>query len=243
MVLLTTSLQAVPSYDHYVARFDQAYLALWLATEDHELTDAKKRVPALAFAWQKLERQWQVQPASEALSPTDAIIIRDWLDDAFYMIDLGELNYAQVLLSHARCEISAIRQAQGQHYFFDYLIALYDDVDLIAEAMADEQLCLMEWQELEYLVGRARREFDPVLMTYRDMELFRLTPARRVEVIASIDAVKRQLSELEVSMACADRNQVERLSAQLERNSLQLLRLMSNSRSDEPAYASYYPFN
>lgn len=158
-----------------MVRFDQAYIPLWFATETGDLKEAKATVAYAEFRWQQMERTLLlVLPEGEWIEHLQRT--GEWMNDAYWAIQRGDLATAAIELDHARFELMAMRRQLGIHnYYPDQLYQLHSSLDILAEISEDPKLCLLDWNEFERLVTQAVTDWANIRDHRPDAQTYELT--------------------------------------------------------------------
>lgn len=154
-LVVSSSLAAGPiDMRRIMLQFDEAYIPLWFFAEAGDLENAQTAWATADQRWQRLEHTlYLVLP--EGVWEEHVERAEGWLADAQTSMEANRLDLATVSLEHARFELIALRKSLGMvDYFPDKLYQLHASLDLLAEIAEDPKLCLLEWNEVAYLIHK-----------------------------------------------------------------------------------------
>lgn len=210
LFLLTSAMAKPVDVRQVMVRFDQAFIPLWFSAELGDLANARATVAYTEFRWQQMERTLRlVLPEGEWTDHLDRT--EDWLTDAYWAVQRGDLAMAAIELDHARFELMAMRRQMGiMDYFPDQLYQLHSSLDILAEISEDPKLCLLDWNEFERLVQQAQNDWSALRDRQIDVETYELAVDQIQELDRLQAAMDQAMDRLSQRMHEAQRLEVAR---------------------------------
>lgn len=233
MVLLFTSFTSTDIRSHMV-RFDQAFLPALEYTLQGNADQAKRAVFYLEFQWRKLRTRLQHRYPEERLALSR---IDGWLGDAYYAIDANCPVTAANQLEHVKYEFMVLRDRQGIDYYLDQLYDFQGGLEIVAEAAADEVLCLMEWPEFVALTQELRREWHTIQRQPFNAALHEFDADEVRQFRYHQQSMSRALDAFAKAVNTAQRKDAERASQQLKTAFQQLLHLFGDFENKQTYFA------
>lgn len=220
-----------------MVQFDQAFIPVLYHVKHGKMGEAKKAAFQMRFKWMKLKSRqqdlvndpnWQ-----DAFCRAD-----DWLDDAVKLIHENESHLAFIQLNQARYEMVELRRQFKIEYYLDYIFQFQEQVQTLAEVLRDEKLYLLEWTDLEVMIGKMnatwiimrRQQFDPT-----DFEL--KLKARNAMTGLQVDIAKALLQFNDI-VPEAHQLKMRVAIGQLEEKADQLLQLFGDFEGQPSYYAT-----
>lgn len=165
-----------------MVQFDQAFIPVLYHVKNGKMAEAKKATLQMRFYWMKLKNRHQFlvnDPAWEdAFCRAD-----DWIDDALQLMHENEPHLTYIQLNQARYEMTELRRQFKIDYYLDYVFNFQEMVETLSEVLHDEKLYLLEWNQLESMIGRMnatwlmmrRQQLNPADFKFNAKERQRLT--------------------------------------------------------------------
>lgn len=224
MALLLTSFTKTDLRSHMV-RFDQAFLPTLEHTLRGDVFEAKRAVFYLEFQWRKLRTRLQHRYPGERLALSR---IDGWLGDAYYAIDANCPVTAANQLEHVKYEMMVLRDRHDIDYYLDDLYDFQGGLELVAEAAADEMLCLMEWSEFVALTHELRGEWRSIQRKPFDAALYEFDADQVRQLRHYQQSMAKALDAFAKAVDSAQREDAELASQKLEPAFEQVLHLFGN---------------
>lgn len=217
-----------------MAQFDQALIPAMDYAMQGNSDQAKKAVFFLEHRWQRLRGQLQGRfPAEEP----QLCRIDEWLADAYYAIDANCPYLAANQMEHAKYELMVLRGLYDIPYYLDGLYDFQGGLEVLAEAACDEQLCLMEWGEVEHLALGLQREWRQLMLGPEDPTIYGLDK----EGLAQLRFEQRQVAEalqaFVQATAHGSRAHIEAPARQLQAEFMDVLRKFGDYRGTQSFFA------
>jgi|GEM_PF-3916768 len=225
LFLLTTAIAKPVDVRQVMVRFDQAFIPLWFSTELGDLEDARATVAYTEFRWQQMEQTLRsILPQGEWVHHLDRT--EDWLTDAYWAVQRGDLTVAAVELDHARFELMAMRRQLGiLDYYPDQLYQLHSSLDILAEISEDPKLCLLDWNEFERLVLRAQADWIRLRDRQLDAKVYDLAAEQIQKLNRLNDSMEKAMQRLSQRMEEAQRLAVARAVNETDAVLIECIRL------------------
>mgnify|MGYP006283192133 CR=1 FL=1 len=208
LFLLMTAMAKPIDVRQVMVRFDQAFIPLWFSTELGDLDNARSTVAYTEFRWQQMERTLRLLlPEGEWTLHLDRT--EDWLTDAYWAVQRGDLAMAAIELDHARFEMMAMRRQLGiMDYYPDQLYQLHSSLDILAEISEDPKLCLLDWNEFARLVEQAQTDWITLRDRQIDAQVYDLAADQINELNRLADDLEEAMDRLTQRMHEAQRLEV-----------------------------------
>ncbi len=234
VALLMTSHRPNVDIRSSMVRFDQAFLPALEYTLRGDGHEAKRAVFYLEFEWRKLRSRLQHRYPEERqfLSRID-----DWLGDAYFAIDANCPVTAANQLEHVKYEMMELRDRKGIDYYLDDLYDFQGGLEVLAEAAADEMLCLMEWPEFVALSDDLQREWAAIQQKPFDAALYEFDAGDVRQLRYQQQSMKEALDNFAKAVDSAQRDEIEQASQALEPAFGQVLHLFGNFDATKTYFA------
>ena len=233
-VALLFSSYTKPDIRSQMVRFDQAFLPALEHTLQGDVYEAKRAVFYLEFEWRKLRTRLQHRYPEErsALSRIDG-----WLGDAYYAIDANCPVTAANQLEHVKYELMVFRDRHGIEYYLDQLYDFQGGLEVVAEAAADEMLCLMEWSEFVALTHELQREWYLIQRQPFNAALYEFEADQVRQLRFYKQSMGKTLDAFAKAVDNAQRGDAELTSRKLEPALLRVLHLFGNFEGSQTYFA------
>ncbi len=220
-----------------MVQFDQAFIPLWFHIYEGDLSKAKSEVFYVNFKWQQLKNRYgEASPDGawqDAFCRTD-----EWLGDAYAAIDRNDGRLALNQLNHARYELMELRSQYGIAYYLDEVYRFQEIVQAIAEVVHDDKLCLLEWNELEAMIGRMNTNWVRITQQALDMKLYELDRETQLKLQKGQARVAEKLLYFNDQVAKANQLLLAEAIRPLEKEALYQMRLFGKFDAFKTYYAS-----
>lgn len=236
-LLLGNAAMASADIKQDMVEFDQALIPLWFHVYEGDMTKAKKSVFYVHFKWQQLknshaEASGQVE-WRDAFCRTD-----DWLSDAYAAIHQNNSRLALNQLNHARYEMMELRRQYNIPYYLDEIWQFQEVTRSVAQVVHDEKLGLLEWNELQSMIGRMNTAWVRVRQIDWDAKDFGLDRTTIDKLRANQKRISRQLLLFNEQLRRADRQLLAETVRPLEKAALYQMRLFGKFDAFQTYYAS-----
>lgn len=231
---LLLSSHTSPDIRSQMVRFDQAFLPALEHTLQGDVYEAKRAVFYLEFEWRKLRTRLQHRYPEErpALSRIDG-----WLGDAYYAIDANCPVTAANQLEHVKYELMVFRDRHGIEYYLDRLFDFQGGLEVVAEAAADEMLCLMEWSEFEALTHELQREWHTIQRQPFNAALYEFEADQTRQLRFYQQSMDKALDAFAKAVYSAQREDAELAGRKLEPALQRVLHLFGNFEGAQTYFA------
>ncbi len=133
----------------------------------------------------------------------------------------------------------ALRNYLGMDYYLDGLYLFQEDVAIVTEIAADQQLCLLEWAEFEDLAQKLQSDWNQLSTRKVDPVLYDLSGDKEVLFRQYRTDVAQALTDFSAAMQTADRRRVENAADQLDLAATQLIRVFGSFEASKTFYAEF----
>ncbi len=220
-----------------MAHFDQAFIPLWFHVYEGNMTQAKKQVFVVNFKWQQLKNRY-----GEALEDgawQDAFCrAEEWLGDAYAAIDQNKGRLALNQLNHVRYEMMELRSQYNIPYYLDEVYRFQEIVQAVAQVVHDDQLCLLEWNELEAMIGRMNTAWVRVKQLDWDPANYELGRRGQEKIRNTQDRITAYLLSFNEQLPHANQLLLAEAARPLEREALYQMRLFGKFNAFTTYFAS-----
>ncbi len=220
-----------------MVNFDQAFIPLWFYVYEGNINKAKSAVFYVNFKWQQLKNRHELSinhaDWQDAFSKTD-----QWLKDAYTAIDHNDTRLALNQLNHARYEMIELRQLYHISYYLDEVYRFQSVVQSVAEIVHDDKLCLLEWNEVESMIGRMNTAWVKLEQTQQNMKAFNLSKEKLQKIKSGKDRIVKHLLIFNNKVKEANQLLLAEAIRPLEREALYQMRLFGKFDSYQSYYAS-----
>jgi hypothetical protein len=211
-----------------MAKFDEAFIPVWVHTFEGNIWEAKGSVFNLAFEWQKFSNRFQNAFPEDALWAASFDRIDGWLGDAFLAIDDNCAAMAFNQLEHVKYDLQMLRKHKGIDYYLDHIFDLQNDVQTLIVTSSDELLCLLQWAEYDHLVCAINAKWESVELIPFDAEVYGFTAKKEQLLYSFRDEVGMQIDTFNATMDCANREELALASENIELALMQMIALFGD---------------
>lgn len=218
-----------------MAQFDQAFIPLWFHVYEGNMTEAKKGVFMVNFKWRQLKNRYG-RALEDGMWQDAFCRAEEWLSDAFAAIDQNKERLALNQLNHVRYELMELRSQYNIPYYLDEVYRFQEIVRSVAEVVHDDKLCLLEWSELEAMIGRMNTAWVRVKQLEWEPALYELDRKGQEKIQNTQDRITTHLLNFNEQLAQANQLLLAEAVRPLEREALYQMRLFGKF----DAFATYY---
>jgi hypothetical protein len=243
LIMMTSTIMfgntSIPAEDirQDMVQFDQAFIPLWFHIYEGNLSKAKSEVFYVNFKWQQLKNRYG--EASDDGAWQDAFCrTEEWLGDAYAAIDHNDGRLALNQLNHARYELMELRSQYGIPYYLDEIYRFQELVQAIAEVVHDDKMCMLEWSELETMIGRMNTNWVRVTQQVLNANLYELDRDTQQKLQKGRSRVAEKLLYFNDQVTEADQLLLAEAIRPLEREALYQMRLFGKFDAFKTYYAS-----
>ena len=222
---------AIGAIQEDIIELDKRFIPVWYYASKMDLENAVAANQLLQAEWNHFSSNYQSLETADRLWKESFDLIGAWINESNKALKDGNIQLAFVQLDHVKYEWINFKLQFGFNYFLDDLYDLHESIAWVREIVLDDKLCLLEWNELEFLVQTVIQNwdsFDPV--THEDLEMVKIN--NREEVDEKSKQIMIALSKLQKATDTADQCQVQDVALPAEMAALELIRCFGNFELD-----------
>lgn len=241
MMMSTVTLGNVPQRAEDIREdmvyFDQAFIPLWFHVYEGNMSAAKSEVFYVNFKWQQLKNR-HGKSSSDGDWQDAFCRAEEWLGDAFMAIDHNDSRLALNQLNHARYEMMELRKKYHIDYYLDEVYRFQEIVQAIAEVVHDDKLCMLEWNEVEAMIGRMNTTWVRITQFELDTRLFDVDRDTKEKLKNGQQRIADELLFFNLQLEQANQLLLAEAIRPLEKDALHQMRLFGKFDAFKTYYAS-----